>query len=196
MTHSSPSSVARVWMFARSLPGVGLGEALAPHLLDASGSSAGSAASAPRCRTGSASGRRAPRRRTRAASARSARVYSSLKMICSATLASRPPYSFGQVSPTQRSAPSSFSHSTRSVPAGLVARPVPRPERGELAFQVLAQPGAHLRSEGRFRGRVDEVHGGPTLLDRPVMFPGQDRNRGTRAAGGAALASIPWPTHA
>src|SRR5262249_37820899 len=72
------------------------------------------------------------------------------------------------------------------VPPRLVARTVPRPERGELAAQVLPQPGAHLRPESRFRGRVDEIHGGPTLLDRPVGF---------LACAPAAVRWSPDPTH-
>ena len=46
------------------------------------------------------------------------------------------------------------------VPAALVGRPAARAERRELAREVLREPGAHLGAEGRLFGGVAEVHVG------------------------------------
>ncbi len=76
----------------------------------------------------------------------SALAYSSLKMICSAKLAFRPPYSSGQSSPTHRSRPSSFSHSTRSSQAVSSDGPPPPPSSANSPTRWSA---SHVRTSSR-----------------------------------------------
>ena len=63
--------------------------------------------------------------------------------------------------PTQRSAPSSRSHSIADVPARLVGRARPtEPSAANSPVRCSASQAAHLGAEGRLIGRVAEVHGG------------------------------------
>src|SRR4029453_13446843 len=125
-THWSPSSTARVCTFDRSEPAFG-SEYPWHHSSSADwifGRNRRLCSSVPYASSVGANSP-SPKKLTRVGA--SALAYSSLKMICSAKLACRPPSSSGQSSPTQRSRPSSFSHSTRSSHAESSAGPPPPP---------------------------------------------------------------------
>ena len=96
-----------------------------------------------------------------------ARTYSSLKMTWWAMDAPRPPYSTGQPMQVQPPAASTFSHSQPGLePEGLVPRPAPATQGGELPDHVVGQPGADLLAEGLVLGSVSKVHGGGVLWRR------------------------------
>ena len=101
-THSSPSRTARVWMLARSEPAFG-SEKPWHHSSSTAwifGRNRRFCSSVPNWISVGAN-RPSPKNEIRAGAF--AFAYSSLKMICCATSAPRPPYSAGHDSPTQRS---------------------------------------------------------------------------------------------
>ena len=71
-------------------------------------------------------------------------------------------------------------------PEGLVARPAPAAEGGELADHVGLQPGADLVAEGLVLGSVSKVHGRRVLWRRWAGRSGQ-RRRPEPASGGPRL---------
>ena len=172
ITHSSPSSTARVWMFARSEPAFG-SEKPWHHSSSTDwifGRNRRFCSSVPNWISVGANSpspkKRDPRRRVRR------RVLLVEDHLLGERAASRPPYSFGHDIPTHRSAPSTRSHSIRASQPVSSAGPPADPERRELAGEVLGHPRPHLGAKRRLIRGVTEVHAGRTLLDRPVSFLG------------------------
>src|SRR5204862_44618 len=90
----------------------------------------------------------------------------------------------GPVEPDPAVAPEQLLPLDTQLPGGLVRRPASAAELGELALEMLGEPGAHLIAERRLRGCVEEIHGyqSPpgelvstirTVLDRSVRLPGR-----------------------
>ena len=144
-THWSPSSTARVCTFDRSDPA--FGSEYPWHQSSSAdwifGRNRRFCSSVPYARSVGANSP-SPKKLTRVGA--SALAYSSLKMICSAKLAFRPPYSSGQSSPTHRSRPSSFSHSTRSSQAVSSDGPPPPPSSANSPTRWSA---SHVRTSSR-----------------------------------------------
>ncbi len=124
MTHSSPSSSARVCDVGEVGAGVGLGVALAPDLGARAGCRAGTGASARRCRSARSSGRAALRRRCRPGPAhRRART------------------------PRRRSPARAATRRGRRTP------PASQPDPAAAAELLLPRPGAPRSTRARRRGR-------------------------------------------
>ena len=174
MTHSSPSRTARVWMLARSEPAFGSEK---PWHHNSStdwifGRKRRFCSSVPNWMSVGAN-RPSPKNETRAGAL--ARAYSSLKITCCgererpAAVLLRPRHADPAVG-AEHPLPLE-----PDVPAGLVGGPAARararrtPRSGGSASQARTSARKAASS-----GVSTEVHGGGTLLDRPVWFPGDD----------------------
>ena len=135
---------------------VGLAEALAPAHLAAEDLGQELAASAPRCPTAAASGRRACRRRSRRASApwpgRTPRRATTPSIVDRPL----PPYSLGHVAQIQPPPYSFVGHS--SLNAARSSALISKPSSNHPAGQVLLQPGADLLAELLGLGGVAQIH--------------------------------------
>ena len=134
----------------------------------------GDGASARRCRTGSVGANSpSPKNDTRAGA--SAFAYSSWKTTCCANDAARPPYSAGHESPTQRSRPSSRSHSRRVSQPRSSAGP---PRLPRVANSPVRCSASHARTSARklaSSGESWKSMRATTVLDRAVKYPGRCR---------------------
>ena len=170
ITHSSPSSTARLDV-GEVGAGVGLGEALAPQLVDRLDLREEAALLLvgaeldERGREQALAEERDPRRRVR-------RAYSSLKITCWANASARPPYSSGHDMPTQRSAPSTRSHSIRTSQPVSSAGPPAEPSAANSPVRCSASQARTSARKAASSGVSRKSMPGRTLLDRPVRFPG------------------------
>ena len=163
MTHSSPSSSALVGDVGEVGAGAGLGVALAPELVDGED---------PRqealllLRGAERDQRRAEQLLAEVVdpAGASARAYSSWKITCCTSGSPRPPCSSGQPMQVQPAAARCRSQASRSSKRlVLAARPAQAAQLGEVAGEVVRQPGADLGAErlGPRWGQVPAV-GYPT----------------------------------
>ena len=173
ITHSSPSSTARVWMLARSDPALG-SENPWHHSSSTDwifGRNRRFCSSVPNWISVGAN-RPSPKNETRAGAL--ARAYSSLKITCCANGSARPPYSSGHDIPTQRSAPSTRSHSRRTSQPVSSAGPPPEPSAANSPVRCSA---SHARTSARKAASSvvsRKSMAARTLLDRPVRFLGRE----------------------
>ncbi|GIU90726.1 MAG: hypothetical protein KatS3mg010_1825 [Acidimicrobiia bacterium] len=159
MTHSSPSSTARVWMLARSLPAFG-SENPWHHSSSTAwilGRNRRFCSSVPNWISVGAN-RPSPKNETRAGAP--ARAYSSLKMICSGdTRTAAAVLLTGHDRPTQRSRPSSFSHSSRISQPVSSAGPPAAPSAAISPVRCAASQARTSSRKAASDGGVAEVHG-------------------------------------
>src|SRR6476646_8742984 len=120
--------------------------------------------------------RPSPKKETRAGAF--AFAYSSSKITCCANVSARPPYSSGHDIPTQRSAPSTRSHSIRTSQPVSSAGPPDEPSAANSPVRCSASQACTSARKAASSGVSRKSMAAGPLLDRPVEFLGSHSAEG------------------